>query len=558
MEQSTKTNISTWLLTLGIVGIISSIITWLLNKADTTIPPALLISGIVFLFLSIIFGLNNIKLFFAKRTTKKGLTSIITFIILIAILVSLYIVAKNHPRRVDMTEDKQFSLSKQTIDILKDLKTEYKITVMGKENEKNLFTGETILDPQMVELLKSYKNNTEKIDIIYLSPYENKELFNKYNLQPGDGLGAMIIEKKNEPAQNVILLQRDLIEMSYQTRQAKFVGESKLSSVLAGFTAGIKNIIYVTEGHGEKSLDKMDQHNLGKLKGKIKLEGYKLKTINLRVVNEVPADASMLLIPGPETAFSKDEIQKLKGFFTKGGRTMILLDPAVQKAQSGLGDLLKEYGIKIDNSYTWEGNPNYVPARNAFGQPVSFYHYVQFGFHKIVDQLNQNNLYIFLVYSQPFIIDQKFKNENITITPLLTSSDSSWGEKGGKKDQFDKGKDTKGPLNIALAVTDNFGKKEKPENEMRLVLIGDTDFIKNGFANQQGTYEYGRDLFLNSVGWLTQQEKKITIRPKDIKERKLFITEQRIIIIFLITVIIIPFGVVGLGILYNRSRKRQK
>ena len=53
------------------------------------------------------------------------------------------------------------------------------------------------------------------------------------------------------------------------------------------------------------------------------------------------------------------------------------------------------------------------------------------------------------------------------------------------------------------------GRTAKPET--RIVVFGDSDFVANGYLGIPGN----RDLFLNTVNWLAQQENLISIRPRD-------------------------------------------
>ena len=67
----------------------------------------------------------------------------------------------------------------------------------------------------------------------------------------------------------------------------------------------------------------------------------------------------------------------------------------------------------------------------------------------------------------------------------------------------------------AKAADEEPGRPEA-EPETRIVVIGDSDFAANGALGIQGN----RDLFLNTVGWLSQQENLIAIRPKEPDDRR--------------------------------------
>ena len=51
-------------------------------------------------------------------------------------------------------------------------------------------------------------------------------------------------------------------------------------------------------------------------------------------------------------------------------------------------------------------------------------------------------------------------------------------------------------------------------------MFGDSDFAANALLGIQGN----RDLFMNTVGWLSQQENLISIRPKEADDRRLTLT----------------------------------
>ena len=75
---------------------------------------------------------------------------------------------------------------------------------------------------------------------------------------------------------------------------------------------------------------------------------------------------------------------------------------------------------------------------------------------------------------------------------------------------------------------------KKPET--RVVAFGDSDFASNAALGVQGN----RDLFLNTVNWLAQQENLISIRPNDADDRRITLTADQERRIFFLTVLIVP------------------
>src|SRR5439155_17550082 len=79
-------------------------------------------------------------------------------------------------------------------------------------------------------------------------------------------------------------------------------------------------------------------------------------------------------------------------------------------------------------------------------------------------------------------------------------------------------------------------KESEKKPETRLVAFGDSDFASNAALGVQGN----RDLFLNTVNWLAQQENLISIRPRDPEDRRITLTADQERRIFYLTVLIVP------------------
>jgi ABC-type uncharacterized transport system involved in gliding motility auxiliary subunit len=82
-------------------------------------------------------------------------------------------------------------------------------------------------------------------------------------------------------------------------------------------------------------------------------------------------------------------------------------------------------------------------------------------------------------------------------------------------------------------------------------VVGDSDFAANYAVGIQGN----RDLFLNIVSWLAQQENLIAIRPTEASDRRITLTAMEQTGIFWLSLLVIPAAVLGAGV-YTWSRRR--
>ena len=125
-----------------------------------------------------------------------------------------------------------------------------------------------------------------------------------------------------------------------------------------------------------------------------------------------------------------------------------------------------------------------------------------------------------------------------------------------------KDKDVMGPVPLGAALTATApappappaGKApaaDAPKPETRIVVIGDSDFATNNYLGISGN----RDMFLNTVNWLAQQENLISIRPKDPDDRRLTMSAAAQRNITWLSWLGIPAIVFGLGIV-SWARRR--
>jgi ABC-type uncharacterized transport system involved in gliding motility auxiliary subunit len=157
-----------------------------------------------------------------------------------------------------------------------------------------------------------------------------------------------------------------------------------------------------------------------------------------------------------------------------------------------------------------------------------------------------------------------------TPTTFIQSGPSSWAEtdlktlttRGEAQPDVDGG-DSKGPISLAVAVSAPASEGTPPppdtpnsdqpadKPETRVVVVGDSDFAANGFLNIPGN----RDMFLNIVNWLAQQENLIAVRPRDPEDRRIAVSAGQDRLIFWFTVLIMP-GLILLAGVHAWWRRR--
>jgi ABC-type uncharacterized transport system involved in gliding motility auxiliary subunit len=91
-----------------------------------------------------------------------------------------------------------------------------------------------------------------------------------------------------------------------------------------------------------------------------------------------------------------------------------------------------------------------------------------------------------------------------------------------------------------------------PGKDGRFVVVGCSAWASNSAIRFVGN----RDLFLNIMSWLSNDEDLISIRPKDPVDKRLQITGSQLMLLRMVSQFLIPLAVIMAGILVWLKRRR--
>src|SRR5579872_5157813 len=95
-----------------------------------------------------------------SRQTKYGTYAAAYVVVIIAVLAAVNFLANRYDKSYDATKNKQFSLSDQTIKVVKGLKGDVKF----------VYFGQTDSFPQAKDLLERYSSQSPKVHVDYVDP----------------------------------------------------------------------------------------------------------------------------------------------------------------------------------------------------------------------------------------------------------------------------------------------------------------------------------------------------------------------------------------------------
>jgi len=447
---------------------------------------------------------------FSKRSTKYGANMLIMILIVLGIVVLIGAISIRHHWMFDLTKTRRHSLSDETIKVLKSVNKEVDVIAFYQENSGS--------QGEYEDLLKLYKYKNPKFSYRFIDPDRNPTLARKHEI--ADYGTAVFTCGDNKT-------------------RVSWAREEKVTNAILKVIREEKKVIYFLKGHGENDVSKFTKDGYSQAKKALEGQNYEVKELVLLRAKDIPKDASAIVISGPKKKLFKSEMNLINGFIKKGGNLLVLIDPFTVP---GVTDFLEEYNLRFRNDIIID------KMSQLFGGDYLMPVVTQYEHHSITRNFS---ITTFFPFARSIEIDKKARGR-ITIEPLARTNEASWGETDRKRMDkgeaaFDEGEDTQGPLTIAAVLTMDVERKKGRKVEKgksRIVVFGDSDFANNSYINILGN----RDLFLNTLNWLAEEEDLISIRPKDTDYNPIVLSKTMGKVIFFIPVIIIPVMILAIGI----------
>jgi ABC-2 type transport system permease protein len=342
-----------------------------------------------------------------KRIVRKIWKSKFWLLIVIVLLIFINWVASIYHTRIDLTNEKRFTLSKPTIQILQNLDDVVQVDIFLKGEFPSGFkklansTGETLNE------FKEISGN--KLQYNFISP---DDVMEGTNVKWADTLSASGLYpinlksqlKAGEQQQLVfpfaLLHYKDgVIPIDLFSGNKTFISPSELNSAEAlmefKFADGISKLTQKTKpmlaysiGNGEPT--GMNTYDL--VENNLKKD-YNLFTFNLNTQPEIPDTFKLLMIVKPTKLFTDEEKLKIDQFVMRGGKLILFedkLEAELDSLQSlsnqviaydrnlNLDDLLFKYGVRVNPDLVMDLQCDFLPFVVSRSEQMEFLHWNYF------------------------------------------------------------------------------------------------------------------------------------------------------------------------------------
>jgi ABC-type uncharacterized transport system involved in gliding motility auxiliary subunit len=457
---------------------------------------------------------DRVRRFLTGRQARYGSNALVMSIAFLGILIVGNVLAHQYPKTLlDLTEDNTNTLAPELTSALETLPE--KVTATG------FFSSPTDSADKLLSNIKA--NSNGKFDYTFVNPDRDPQAALNAGIT-GDG--------------------KIQLKMGERSEIVAFASETEiLKGILRLLNPG-NNVVYFLTGHGERDLEQPGEAAMTRAKATLESKNYTVKTLNLIAENQIPEDATVIVIAGPLQPVTEDEVNLLNDYLANGGSLIVMEDPTslteFGDAKDPLADMLAQnWGITFNNDIVIDLNsPQPTTAVAAY---YDTYHPVT---------VNMNRLAAYFPFTRSLTMSGG--TGEVTLTPLVQTNERSWGETdfdsltGGGQVGLDPG-EISGPLTLAVAG-------ENSTTGGQVVVFGTSNLAVDQIFDAYGN----GDMFVNSVDWAAEQEDLASITPKTPTERTFNIPGQfQWIAILLGSVFIIPGLVVVAGISSWLARRRQ-
>jgi ABC-type uncharacterized transport system involved in gliding motility auxiliary subunit len=492
---------------LGLVVLLSTAVTLFFGNAQFVAGKLVLgLAGIVAGFA--LGESGGLRRFFTGRALHFGGLTALSAALLVVVLGVANWTAHKRPKTWDLTKDRIFTLQDDTVKTLRNLKADVKAIAVYRLDEEGYAPAEA--------LLKRYAAVSPRFGYEMVDPYKSPEKARTYGIVSGG--------------------PRVLLVAGEQRAPASAADEQGVTNALVKVTRQGSRRVYFTQGHGEPDPHSTDPRGYAQIAKGLGSEGYEVAALSLLEKPAVPDDAAVVLVAGARTAFLDGERKALSDFAGKGGHLGLFLEP---EWDAGLDPLLKEFGIQADDDVVVDPSP----AAQLLGSPVSPIA-MPSAAHAITRDLADTALVLPTARSLVALT-----GASVMPAPLALSGPDAWGETD-VKGLFERGVARRGqgvkvgPLPLAMAAEKPVTGEGRRSDHARLVAAGDGDFFSNKYLQIGGN----RDFFMNAVGWLAEQEDRITIRPKSREASLVLLTDAQATALKFLSVDVLPVALLGLGL----------
>lgn len=524
------------------------------------------------------------------KKIKYGSMSVVTIIIVTAIVIVINFMAaemeKRSPMKIDLTGDKRYDLSEETIDVLKKLDKDVDILVtMPKSSFDTLAENQSAAMSYQLQMMNQYygTNYNDKVEVPYDMIPVILEKYEMYSKQ-GEGKGSVNVkyaDLKVDPdaaaeyqanysggeipsysivvasGKNVRVITSDEITemlavdeaaMQNNTFSLIFAGESKLTShIMNVVDSNIIDVAIIKTANGQNIFRTDDAELVDSIENELlSKNGYSCTDVDI-VTGELDTEKyDMVVIPLPQNDFTEDGINKLQDFLyndEKYGKNLVFIPCYTNINSPNLDEFLADWSIRIDKTLIGD-------SKNYMGQGGYQNILLNINDSESVGEVPNKSLPLIAPFSREITV--LGKNNQNKVTEVLKSSqtsgilqllaeDAEYSEQAGSR-------------NVAVISTREHA-VDLDVYKSRVIAFGSSMMFYNEYIVQNNNYN-NANVILNMLNIANGKEVSAVIPEKALQQNYIAPTSKESAVIKVIIVAVAAgVALAGLSVLIRRRNR---
>jgi hypothetical protein len=488
--------------------------------------------------------------FFEKRNLRYGFVSVCITLVVIAVIVLFNVVLtalfKKYPLDIDLTEDRIFEISGETINFLEALDQDVDIYVLNTES--SFITGSPAeYFIQANEVIRKYSQYSSRVRLEYVDLIRNPDFPSRFP-DTDPGMNDILIVSGGRSRK---LSPRDLfnIQTSYY---GSFISSSKaeqaMTSALLGVTSKKTSLAAVIGGHGET--------DVGAFTELLRMNVWDVVTVNT-ITEPIPPEAGLLILAAPDRDLSVEELARIDEFLEGGGNRIFLYlssltqgpNPLDQPVLPNLDAFLTEWGLAVDGGVVFETDSARIIGDSPY---LSFADFVEDDYSKTVIA---KGLYPVLPQSRPLRLVYEAQRYRKTQVLIRSSPSAGIRPPDAPLDWNPGARDLKTDIPLLALSSSTRNNVEGVIVNAHVLVCGSAaawnPSILGNINIANSSY------FLDLVGRLSGREDQIYIEDKTLGFSNLNITGIQLIVLAVIFIVLVPLIILVTGIvIWLRRRHR--
>ena len=458
------------------------------------------------------------------RQLRHGGNSAVLVLVVLGILGAVNYIAYRRPLKKDLTANRRYTLSDQTRKVVGALKEDVRLLYF--QRSADIFGAG--------ERMRQYEALSPRLRAEFVDPVEKPTVAREYGIT--GPLPTIVVERG-----------------ARRERAASETEQDITNAIIKSTREGPKTICFAAV-EGERDPDDGGDGGYTGAKEALTSSNYLTRTVVLARERTVPADCTVIVVPGPQTDLLPAVVDALRTHVAAGGKALVMSEPPFKIAQPNLDGLLASWNL--------QAGKDVVVDSSGMGQLIGTGPFtplaVDYPYHEIT-----RGFRVMTVFHEARSL-QAGENAipGVVAQNIVQTSEASWAESDLslkapiQADPADK----RGPIALgAVAKIPVAGGSPSPapqaspsaEEEApapgrdgRVAAFGDADFASNAFLANPGN----RDFFLNVVAWLAEDADLISIRPREPADQRLFLTQTQQQTIAFVALVLLPGAFVALGV----------